>query len=113
MARPNVLAPATPDAVDPERVAPAPQKVAANTHLVDVSTPLPGTFYRAPQPGAPPFVEPGSAVDPTTVVCIIETMKLMNSVRAGMRGRIAEICLADAQFAGPGTVLMRIEPKPE
>jgi acetyl-CoA carboxylase biotin carboxyl carrier protein len=76
--------------------------------LVAVRAPLPGTFYRAPRPGAPPFVEVGSRVDRDTVVGIVETMKLMNSVSAGVDGTVAEICLANAEFAGNGTTLLRI-----
>jgi acetyl-CoA carboxylase biotin carboxyl carrier protein len=79
--------------------------------LLEVRAPLLGTFYRAPKPGAPPFVEVGSRVDEDTVVGIVETMKLMNSVLAGVRGTVAEICLADAQFAEQGAVLLRIEPE--
>ena len=71
-------------------------------------TPLPGTFYRAPQPGAPPFVDTGGHVKPGTVVAIIETMKLMNPVYAGATGTVSEICLDDGQFAEQDAVLMRI-----
>jgi acetyl-CoA carboxylase biotin carboxyl carrier protein len=78
--------------------------------LADVRCPLLGTFYRAPRPGAPPFVDVGSAVDEHTVVGIVETMKLMNSVAAGVSGTVAEIVAANAQFAEQGTVLMRIRP---
>jgi acetyl-CoA carboxylase biotin carboxyl carrier protein len=74
----------------------------------DIVTPLLGTFYRAPQPGAPPFVDIGSRVDQDTVVAIIETMKLMNPVYAGITGTVSEICLDDGQFAEQGAVLMRI-----
>jgi acetyl-CoA carboxylase biotin carboxyl carrier protein len=80
----------------------------AGAGLTDVRAPLLGTFYRAPRPGAPPFVAVGSLVEPDTVVGIIETMKLMNSVPAGVRGTVAEILLANAQFAEQDTVLMRI-----
>ncbi len=76
--------------------------------LIDIRAPLLGTFYRAPRPGAPPFVTVGSPVEPDTVVCIIETMKLMNSVTAGARGTIAAIVVDNAQFAEQGTVLMQI-----
>ena len=58
--------------------------------LVAVTTPLPGTFYRAPRPGAEPFVQDGNEVGPDTVVAIVETMKLMNSVHAGTAGRVAQ-----------------------
>jgi acetyl-CoA carboxylase biotin carboxyl carrier protein len=78
--------------------------------LMDVRAPLLGTFYRAPRPGAPPFVSVGSEVEPDTVVCIIETMKLMNSVTAGVTGTVAEILAENAQFAAQGSVLMRVTP---
>jgi acetyl-CoA carboxylase biotin carboxyl carrier protein len=76
----------------------------------DVRAHLPGTFYRAPKPGALPFVEIGSQVEPDTVVGIIETMKLMNAVHAEMRGKVVEICCDNAQFAEKDAVLMRIKP---
>ncbi len=78
--------------------------------LVAVVAPLPGTFYRAPRPGAAPFVEVGDQVGEDTVVAIVETMKLMNSVHAGTRGRVAEICLGNAEPAAQGATLMLIEP---
>jgi acetyl-CoA carboxylase biotin carboxyl carrier protein len=87
-----------------------PTAAAAGRKLIDVLTPLPGTFYRSPQPGAPPFVEVGAEVDENTVVCIVETMKLMNSVHAGTRGRIAEICVDNDRPVAQNAVLMRIEP---
>jgi acetyl-CoA carboxylase biotin carboxyl carrier protein len=76
--------------------------------LRDVRAPLPGTFYRAPNPGAAPFVEVGTEVAADTVVAIIETMKLMNPVYAGLAGTVAEICLADGEFAPRDTVLVRV-----
>ena len=78
--------------------------------LVAVAAPLPGTFYRAPRPGAPPFVSEGDAVGADTVVAIIETMKLMNSVHAGTSGRVARICLENGEFAPLGATLLLIEP---
>ena len=78
--------------------------------LVAVVAPLPGTFYRAPRPGAAPFVEVGDEVGEDTVVAIVETMKLMNSVHAGTRGRVARICLENAELAAQGAALMLIEP---
>jgi acetyl-CoA carboxylase biotin carboxyl carrier protein len=78
--------------------------------LIAVVAPLPGTFYRAPRPGAPPFVEEGDAVGADTVVAIIETMKLMNSVPAGTPGRVARICLENGEFAPLGTTLLLVEP---
>src|SRR5215469_8161392 len=76
--------------------------------LVAVRAPLPGTFYRAPRPGAAPFVEVGSRVGADTVIGIVETMKLMNSVPAGVAGVVAEFCVANAEFAARGAALLRI-----
>jgi acetyl-CoA carboxylase biotin carboxyl carrier protein len=76
--------------------------------LVAVRAPLPGTFYRAPRPGAAPFVEMGSQVGADTVIGIVETMKLMNSVPAGVAGVVAEFCVANAEFAAQGAALLRI-----
>jgi acetyl-CoA carboxylase biotin carboxyl carrier protein len=78
------------------------------SELVAVRAPLPGTFYRAPRPGAAPFVDVGSRVSADTVVGIVETMKLMNSVPAGADGTVAEICLGNAEPAVQGATLMRI-----
>jgi acetyl-CoA carboxylase biotin carboxyl carrier protein len=79
---------------------------------VAVLPPLPGTFYRAPQPGAPSFVEVGDMVGPETVVGIVETMKLMNPVHAGASGRIAAILIDNATLIDADAVLMRIVPEP-
>jgi acetyl-CoA carboxylase biotin carboxyl carrier protein len=82
--------------------------VSSGDGLVAVRAPLPGTFYRAPRPGAAPFVEVGSRVGADTVVGIVETMKLFNSVTAGAAGTVAEICLGNAEFADRGATLLRI-----
>lgn len=78
--------------------------------LVEVVAPMVGTFYRAPSPGAAPFVEVGAEVDDATQVCIIEVMKLMNSVAAGTRGVVAEVCREDGSPVQYGDVLFRIRP---
>ena len=77
--------------------------------LVAVVAPLPGTFYRAPRPGAPPFVEIGDVVGADTVIAIIETMKLMNSVHAGTPGRVARILVGNGEFAPVGAALLLIQ----
>jgi acetyl-CoA carboxylase biotin carboxyl carrier protein len=79
---------------------------------IPVRAPLPGTFYRAPRPGAAAFVEVGRRVGADDVVGIVETMKLMNSVPAGVAGTVAEICLGNGEFAALGATLMRIEADP-
>lgn len=81
----------------------------AREGLTEVRTPLPGAFYRAPKPGAAPFVEIGDEVTETTVVAIVETMKLMNSVYAGASGTVAVIPFGDGEFAEQGAVLMFID----
>jgi acetyl-CoA carboxylase biotin carboxyl carrier protein len=73
-----------------------------------VPAPLLGTFYRAPKPGAPPFVEVGSTVEADTVVAIIEVMKLMTTVRAGRARHVTEILVADGTLVEYGQPMLRI-----
>ena len=68
-----------------------------------------GTFYRAPAPGAPPFVQVGQTVEPDNVVCIIEVMKLMNSVTAGVHGTVRQILIEDSDSVELGQALVIIE----
>jgi acetyl-CoA carboxylase biotin carboxyl carrier protein len=82
---------------------------AANGATATIAAPMPGTFYRAEGPGAAPFVDVGARVEPDTVVCIIEIMKMMNSVPAGVSGTIVEVCADDAQQVGDGAPLFRVE----
>ena len=79
--------------------------------LVEVTSPSVGTFYRAVAPGEPPFVGVGSPVDEETTVCIIEVMKLMSSIAAGVRGTIAEVCFENATPVQYGDVLFRVQPR--
>jgi acetyl-CoA carboxylase biotin carboxyl carrier protein len=78
-----------------------------------VRSPMVGTFYRAPGPDAEPFVEVGRHVEPDTTVCIIEVMKLMNSIAAETRGVVAEILVENGARVDYGDVLMVIGPDPE
>jgi acetyl-CoA carboxylase biotin carboxyl carrier protein len=105
LAAPAALAAATPAAAPPLSK-PAPG--ASDPDLQDLAAPLLGTFYRAPKPGAPPFVEVGSQVEADSIVGIIEVMKLMNTVRAGVRGTVAEIPVADGMLVEYGETLMRV-----
>jgi acetyl-CoA carboxylase biotin carboxyl carrier protein len=73
-----------------------------------VTAPLLGTFYRAPRPGAPPFVEIGSEVEPDTVIGILEVRKLRNTVRAGAHGRVAQILARDGALVEYGEALLRV-----
>ena len=76
--------------------------------LQDVPAPMLGTFYRAPKPGEPPFVEVGAPVEADTIIGIIEVMKLMNTVRAGVRGIVAEIPGRDGALVEYGETLLRV-----
>ncbi|MGZ4201483.1 MAG: acetyl-CoA carboxylase biotin carboxyl carrier protein [Thermoleophilaceae bacterium] len=86
------------------------QTPAPSNGLIDVTAPMLGTFYRAEGPGAQPFVEVGAQVEPDTVVCIIEVMKMMNSVPAGVAGTVTEVLAENAELVEFGQPLFRVEP---
>jgi acetyl-CoA carboxylase biotin carboxyl carrier protein len=69
-----------------------------------------GTFYRAPEPGAAPFVEEGDPVAPGQTLCILEAMKLMNEVKAEVEAVVSRICVENAQAVQYGEVLFELEP---
>jgi acetyl-CoA carboxylase biotin carboxyl carrier protein len=87
---------------------PRPRAVPAATETIEA--PMPGIFYRADGPGQAPFVEVGTPVEPGTVVGIIEVMKMMNSVPAGVAGAIAEICVENEEQVEEGQPLFRVGP---
>ena len=93
-----------------ERAAAAPPTAPGTNGLETIASPMLGTFYRAEAPGAAPFVEVGASVDAETTVCIIEVMKMMNSVPAGMSGTIAEIVPENGQLVEYGDPLFRVKP---
>ena len=105
---PAAAAPAAPPVADaaPAATDPAP----AATNLVDVYSPMVGTFYRSPAPDAPPFVDVGASVGQGDALCIIEAMKLMNELESEVDGVIREICVADAEPVEYGQLLFRVEP---
>lgn len=78
---------------------------AASTY---VTSPMVGTYYTAPSPDAPPFVKVGDKIDSNTVVCIIEAMKVMNEVKAGVTGTVAEVLVETGHPVEFGTKLFRI-----
>ena len=78
--------------------------------LHEIVAPMLGVFYRAPAPGATPFVDVGTHVDEATVVCLIEVMKMMNAVPAGVSGTIVEVCAENAEAVEYGAPLFRVEP---
>ena len=96
---------------EPGPVRPAHKETApSQPGLLEVPAPLLGIFYRAPKPGEPPFIEVGTRVDPDTVIGIIEVMKLMNSVRAGVKGEVAEILAENGAAVEYGEILIRVRP---
>ena len=89
-----------------------PSRAPGMTHLPEgahvIKSPMVGTFYRSPEPGAPPFVEVGSRVAADTILCIIEVMKLMNSVTAGVAGVVTHVFVENAQMVEYGQPLIAV-----
>lgn len=82
----------------------------ATSGLTEIKSPMVGTFYRAPAPEAPPYVEVGSRVSQGQTLCILEAMKLMNELESEMDGLVREILVKNAEPVEYGQVLFRIEP---
>ena len=99
---------AAPAAAHAAAASPAP---AANDKLKDIASPMVGTYYGSPSPEAQPYVKIGQDVEPDTVVCIIEAMKVMNEIKADARGTIAEIVAENGKPVQFGQALFRIVPK--
>ena len=89
--------------------APAPAPAAPQQTGTPLTSPMVGTFYRAPSPGADPFVKVGDTVKKGQVVCIIEAMKLLNEVEADMDGTVKEVCVENGQPVEFGQSLFIIE----
>ena len=83
---------------------------AAANGLAEVTSPMVGTFYRAAQPGAPPFVEIGDVVAPGQTLCILEAMKLMNEVKAEVEGVVRGVHAENAEPVEFGQLLFELEP---
>jgi acetyl-CoA carboxylase biotin carboxyl carrier protein len=93
--------------------APAPAAAPASApapNLVEIKSPMVGTFYRAPEPGAEPYVKPGTRIGTGQTLCIIEAMKIMNELESEISGTVREILVEDAQPVEFGQVLFRVEP---
>ena len=90
---------------------PAPAAEPKNEGLVEIKTPMVGTFYRAPAPDADPFVDVGADVGEDAVVCIIEAMKLMNEIKADVKGRIVKILVDNGQPVEFGQTLFLVKPE--
>jgi acetyl-CoA carboxylase biotin carboxyl carrier protein len=109
---PEVAAPASapPAAAPAAAAAAAPADPMSDPSLVIVKSPIVGTFYEAASPGAPPFVRPGDLVRPGDVLCIIESMKLMNEIEAEQAGTIVARLVGNAQPVEYGEALFAIRP---
>ncbi len=90
--------------------APAPQAAVSAANEVEIKSPMIGTIYRAPSPEAGHYVDIGSEVNPETVVCIIEAMKVMNEIKAEARGIITQVCVENAKPVEFGQPLFKIRP---
>lgn len=99
---------AAPVAAPAPAAAPAP--VPAASTLKDVKSPMVGTFYKSPEPGAEPYVKVGSRIAVGQTVCIIEAMKIMNEIEAEVAGVVKEVLVDDTQPVEFGTVLFRVDP---
>jgi len=99
-------APAPAPAAPARAVAEAP----GTEHLKTITSPMVGTFYRAPAPDADPYVETGALVEVGQMVCIIEAMKLMNEIESEVKGRIVQILVENAQPVEFGQKLFLVEP---
>jgi len=111
---PAVTAPAPPETAAPPSpsasTASEPVTPELDPNLVAVKSPIVGTFYEAPSPGAPPFVQVGDRVQVGQVLCIIESMKLMNEIEAEVAGTIVSKLVANAQPVEYGETLFTIRP---
>lgn len=114
---PPPAAPAAPSAAPSDTSTPAPEaapesgdEAEAASGLIEITSPMVGTFYRAPAPDAPPYVEPGTRVQKGQTLCILEAMKLMNELESEADGVIREILVENADPVEYGQVLFLVEP---
>lgn len=107
---PSVSAPVAARTHDGGSAGTAAPAAAASAGLKEIRSPMVGTFYRAPEPGAEPYISAGARITPGQTVCIIEAMKIMNEIEAEIAGIIREVCIDDAQPVEFGQVLFRVDP---
>jgi acetyl-CoA carboxylase biotin carboxyl carrier protein len=110
-AAPLVVAASVPAApADPEHREPSSRTASAAPQLKEIRSPMVGTFYKAPEPGAESYIKVGNRVTPGQTVCIIEAMKIMNEIEAEIAGTVREISVEDGQPVEFGQVLFRVDP---
>jgi acetyl-CoA carboxylase biotin carboxyl carrier protein len=110
-AAPSTAAPGAAPAAGTEEAWPADKAPVPRSDLLEITSPMVGTFYHAPAPDAPPYVVPGKRVVPGDTLCIIEAMKLMNELECEVTGTIVEVCAENAQPVEFGQVLFRVDPR--
>lgn len=111
MPAPVMSAPTPPNGVPVLNEAPpAPAPAAEATRLLEVKSPMVGTFYRSPEPGKPPYVSEGQRIEKGQILCIIEAMKIMNEIESEFSGVIKAVTADDAHPVEYGQVLFRIDP---
>ena len=109
MAKPEASAvPAGVDVTEAPAAETTPSAPTKEEELVEIKSPIVGTFYATPRPDSEPYVEVGSHVEPQTVVCIVEAMKVMNEIKAETRGTIVEILVTNGQAVEYGQALFRV-----
>jgi acetyl-CoA carboxylase biotin carboxyl carrier protein len=110
-----LMAPQVPGRMTPTEPMPAveaepPKAEAAKSNLLEVKSPMVGTFYSQPEPGSKPYVTVGTRIAKRQVLCIIEAMKIMNEIESEFDGVVKEVCVQDAHPVEYGQVLFRIDP---
>jgi acetyl-CoA carboxylase biotin carboxyl carrier protein len=108
-AAPAAMAPVAPAAAAAASAAP-PAAPAVRGDLVEITAPMVATFYRAPSPGDPAFVELGARINVGQTICILEAMKLMNELESEVSGEVVEILVENGTPVEFGQVLMRVKP---
>jgi acetyl-CoA carboxylase biotin carboxyl carrier protein len=106
---PSAPSPTLPS-VETTNIAPPPPASSASDRLLEITSPMVGTFYRSPAPDEAPFVEVGDRIRPSQTVCIIEAMKLMNELESEISGEIVEILAQNGEPVEYGQVLIRVKP---
>lgn len=93
----------------PSKPLPQPTPSKPTSKTIEIKAPMVGTFYRAPSPETPPFVEVGQEIEPGQVICIIEAMKLMNEIKSEIRGKIKEILVENGEPVEFGQPMFLVE----
>ncbi len=104
------IAPVAHSAPAGESASAAAPAAAASSALTEIKSPMVGTFYAQPEPGADPYARVGTRVAPGETVCIIEAMKIMNEIEAEVTGVVREVCVTDGSPVEYGQVLFRVDP---